>query len=79
MKVFIYEHVTCAPEKAHYVNQIENGFAWRLKAGCKQMNMKEFDKYMTFIRKNMFNPNLVLLPSGDFRLQYFDMRGKYHD
>ena len=79
MKVYIYEHVTCAPEKAHPVNRIEHGFAWRLKAGCKQMNMKEFDKYMTFIRKNMFNPNVKLLPGGDFRLQYFDMRGKYHD
>lgn len=43
------------------------------------MNMKEFDKYIAFIRKNMFNPNLKLLSSGDFRLQYFDMRGKYHD
>lgn len=79
MKVFIYEHVTCAPEKAFVENQLENGFAWRLKAGCKQMTMKQLDKYMTFIRNNMFNPNLILLPSGDFRLQYFDMRGKYHD
>ncbi len=51
MKVYIYEHVTCAPEKAAVQNQIEHGFAWRLKAGCKQMNMKEFDKYMAFIRK----------------------------
>lgn len=79
MKVYIYEHVTCAPEKAHSVNRIEYGFAWRLKAGCKQMNMKQLDKYMTFIRKTMFNPNLNRLPSGDFRLQYFDMRGNFND
>lgn len=79
MQVYIYEHVTCAPEKASPVNRIEYGFAWRLKAGCKRMNMKQLDEYMKFIRKTMFNPNLVLLQSGDFRLQYFDMRGKYHD
>lgn len=79
MKVYIYEHVTCAPEKAYSANQIDHGFGYRLKAGCKQMNKKELDKYMAFIRKKMFHPNLVLLPSGDVRLQYFDMRGKYHD
>ena len=75
MKVYIYEHVTCEPEKSFPANRIVHGFAWRLKAGCKQMTMKEFDKYMTFIRKNMFNPNVEPLPGGDFRVQYFDMRG----
>ena len=79
MKVYIYEHVTCAPEKAHSVNRIDHGFAWRLKAGCKQMNMNQLRKYMRFLECTMFNPQMKALSNGDFRIQYFDMRGKYHD